>query len=808
DGITRCQITNSTIADNGKYGICIGVNDLEKLELSGNNIYNKEGIYISAGTISENKTWSEKSEVFIIGGSININGLNNPILTILPGIELKFDSTGSINVNKGALKASGSKFTSINDSPSQGDWKGIYFNPDTDDSNTILDNCVIEYGGKEKANLVFTSSSPTISNCIIKNSKINGIYCTTSASPLIKNNIIESNNYGIRIDKSSRPDVSNNTFSNNSEYAIRASINALNNINTNSFNNNGKLGIKVIGGKLEQDITIKKENQRYDVYEEMICVYKDTENPYTLAIEPGVEMRFDNMCGIQVSDDNWEYNFPWDRRSSKKGILRAIGTDTEKIKFTSISENPAPGDWAFISFYEGAVNYDTTTGAGSILENCAIEYAGGLFKYWKYQGMLSYELVTGYMNDGIRISGVSLKINKCEIKDSRGHGIGLSGNSAPIISNNEIKNNLMNGIEVGGNCAPIITNNKISTNSEYGILSSGFDAAPEIVGNNIITNGKYAIKANINNVNRINNNVIRDNKKIGIELEGGTVTKDIIFKKEHIRYDVISPIFVYNYGNTTIIPTLTIEPGVEVRFSNYYGLRIGFVRNEDKGILRAIGTETEKIIFTANTDTPIRGAWENIYLDNGAIDYDSTTGKGTILENCIIEYGGVNPDRTVVENIYINNNSPKISKCEIREGRGDGIKIYGANSLLLNSNVHNNDGYGINSSVSSLLILNTVIANNSSGGIYLNYSPLKINYSYIYDNANYGINNIGPNLIDAKYNWWGDISGPLDDNDDRNTGGLYNPKGKGSRVTNKINYSEWRMPLEIETDDLMWEREQ
>ncbi|MBI5207081.1 MAG: right-handed parallel beta-helix repeat-containing protein, partial [Candidatus Firestonebacteria bacterium] len=354
----------------------------------------------------------------------------------------------------------------------------------------------------------------------------------------------------------------------------------------------------------------------------------------------------------------------------------------------------------------------------------------------------------------------SPKINKCEIKESRTNGIKIYGNSNPLITNNVIN-----------------------------------------------SNDRYAIKAEINNISQINNNNINNNKKIGIELEGGIVSKDIILKKEHIRYDVISPIFVYNYGNTTIIPTLTIEPGVEVRFSNNFGLRIGFVRNEDKGILRAIGTETDKIIFTANTDTPIRGSWENIYLDNGAVDYDSTTGKGTILENCIIEYGG-NVYRTVVGNIYIDNNSPKISKCEIRESRGDGIKIYSANSpILTNNSIHNNDNYGINSSASSLLILNTVIANNSQGGIYLNYSPLKINYSYIYDNPNYGINNVSQYLIDAKYNWWGDISGPLDDNDNRRTGSLYNPKGKGNKVTNNVDYSLWQKPVERERDEMVMERE-
>ena len=47
----------------------------------------------------------------------------------------------------------------------------------------------------------------------------------------------------------------------------------------------------------------------------------------------------------------------------------------------------------------------------------------------------------------------------------------------------------------------------------------------------------------------------------------------------------------------------------------------------------------------------------------------------------------------------------------------------------------------------------------------------------------------------------GDVTGPLDDNDERRTNGWYNPQGKGNKVTNYVDYSEWRVPVRKNRDD-------
>jgi parallel beta-helix repeat protein len=85
----------------------------------------------------------------------------------------------------------------------------------------------------------------------------------------------------------------------------------------------------------------------------------------TLTIEPGVTVKF--QAGRAMTID---------------GALVARGTYDHGITFTSSQASPAPGDWGYILFsnlskdatYDGGGNY---TG-GSIMENCTIEYAGGM----------------------------------------------------------------------------------------------------------------------------------------------------------------------------------------------------------------------------------------------------------------------------------------------------------------------------------------------------------------------------------------------------------------------------------------------
>ena len=100
--------------------------------------------------------------------------------------------------------------------------------------------------------------------------------------------------------------------------------------------------------------------------------------------------------------------------------------------------------------------------------------------------------------------------------------------------------------------------------------------------------------------------------------------------------------------------TLTIEPGVIVKFSKNTLLRIG-------GELIADGTETQMLTFTSNEPAPSAGDWGPIEFVEDAVgstlDEDGKYISGSIIKYCWIEYGkGVNAgvELYIEENIIKN----------------------------------------------------------------------------------------------------------------------------------------------------------
>jgi len=143
---------------------------------------------------------------------------------------------------------------------------------------------------------------------------------------------------------------------------------------------------------------------------------------------------------------------------------------------------------------------------------------------------------------------------------------------------------------------------------------------------------------------------------------------------------------------------LVIEAGVEVRFDGFYQF-ISY------GILSAVGTESDPILFTSNAATPNPGDWYNIDL------FDSS-----IMQYCIVEYAG-QPE-------------PPANRFAIR---------LSGSSEVLNNVIRHNNVSGIGAMFESSVIRNNLIYDNSSdffagAGIYAQWSSAKIINNTIVDN--------------------------------------------------------------------------
>ena len=171
---------------------------------------------------------------------------------------------------------------------------------------------------------------------------------------------------------------------------------------------------------------------------------------------------------------------------------------------------------------------------------------------------------------------------------------------------------------------------------------------------------------------------------------------------------------------------LVIEAGVEVRFEGFYQ----FVAY---GILSAIGTEAEPILFTSNAAIPNPGDWYNIDL------FDSS-----LMQYCIVEYAGQPEPATNRFAIRLSGSSEVLNNV-IRHNNVSGIGAIYESSIIRGNLIYDNStdffvGAGIYSQWSSAKIENNTIADNNFGGMLhqANSDSLTVINNIIVNNSGVG----------------------------------------------------------------------
>ena len=305
---------------------------------------------------------------------------------------------------------------------------------------------------------------------------------------------------------------------------------------------------------------------------------------------------------------------------------------------------------------------------------------------------------------------------------------------------------------------------------------------------------------------------------VGATYVEGEITMDTV-------WTLVDSPFILS-GNVTVREgvTLTIEPGVEVRFGGRFSIIVN-------GRLIAKGTsEFNRLIkFTSNKETPKPGDWGTLY-------FNGTGQSPSLLENCILEYAAsgitiadgeitirssvirlnsengvmaLNGSATIGHNNLIYNNT--VSGVYISGGNvtvrannitfnGEGITLtgnlttsninitqnilayntYGINldmedngNIVIEENKVHSNGYGFYVSANNTFITRNYIYNNSKAGIFYGQGSHKAHFNNIYNNT-CGME-VADAIVDATYNYWGHWSGPYHES--------LNPRGKGNPVS-------------------------
>jgi hypothetical protein len=139
---------------------------------------------ISSPTITTNTTWGPTGNPadteYLV--TVDVTVTSNAILTIQPGTTIRFASGKYLRMGggtPGSLIADGTPVDPVvftGESATPGYWDGLWF-PDNSDAlgaGSVLDNCVIEYGGSGAGALILCQSTttPTMTACAIDSSRV------------------------------------------------------------------------------------------------------------------------------------------------------------------------------------------------------------------------------------------------------------------------------------------------------------------------------------------------------------------------------------------------------------------------------------------------------------------------------------------------------------------------------------------------------------------------------------------------------------------------------------------------------------
>ncbi len=742
---TSMTLSGNTFKDYDAYPTRIGANSVGGF-LASNTLVgivsNSSILEVLGQAITVSATWAESKLAYVILGDVSIAGAASPVLTIGQGCRLRCEVGVDLDVgvsSPGGLVAVGSptrpvRFTSNQATPAPGGWGRVRFDPFTTPQSR-LEHCILEYGGSTSSTgIIFVNGgSPTITNVQVRNSQFDAVHVVTG-SPFVSNCGLESSGRnGIRLAGAATPtldalsivapvdfgvfvgvanaggSLTNSVVDNSISFAGVATMTLAGNVFRNYHSFPARLEANSVGALVANN-TFEGVIPGQSVLEVLAdtisgsAVWPDHDIAYsllggvtigassrpTLTIGSGSELRFTGNFALTVGN-------------GQPAMLVAQGTASQPILFTSSKPTPLPGDWIGIRF-------ESTTLPSSTLEHCVVEYGASLDAAIRITG--SAPIVrnvtvreTPASRDGIRVlSGGLPTIDTVTAENCGRYGLLSDGNSAPVISGLTVTAPGSYGVWVGtssaggqmtgGSIANCIFFNAATTMTVSGNTFMNVDAFPPRIGANSC--GPF-LSGNVFQ------GVVAGSSRVDVIAE--TVRTSQTWPDIGLWYEFLGNIAITDATG----PVLTLAPGTELRFPASGQLTVGANSAAAPGGLIAIGTIAKPIRFTSNKTTPAPGDWNRVFFDDSSL-------PSSILERCVLEYGGATTSAIVVLDPAAR---PTLRDATVRRSNFDGIWIAGSTPTLENVTVEDTVRYGIQfTGAASPTLTNVTITNPGSYGLF------------------------------------------------------------------------------------------
>jgi len=369
-GLSRAgspSFNGNSMSGNGGHPISLPADYLGELaddnSMSGNIV---DTVRVQSDYVTADASWRALDVPYQVADDVHIEGSASPVVTILDGVEMRFDTGVFLSVgytNYGGLlvegTTSGVQFSSGETTPLPGDWDGLLAGAYT--TSCSLEGLTLEHGGGNGyGGLYLYYSEVSVSGSVLQDNAGSGIYVAGGTLDLTASSLLDNDDHGLELDTSAAlasggAGVASCVFSGNAEHPVALPAEHVGELDaSSSYTGNGEDSVLVKADTVETDASWQLLDVVYllegDLYVE------GSSNPQ-LTIEAGAELRHEAGVDVLVGYRNY-------------GSLIVAGSSAQPVVFTSAQTTPAAGDWSGIQL--GRYCDDSTTS----IEHAEIAYGG------------------------------------------------------------------------------------------------------------------------------------------------------------------------------------------------------------------------------------------------------------------------------------------------------------------------------------------------------------------------------------------------------------------------------------------------